>query len=219
MSSSASSSSSCIVPCQSPAFVPEIGRGLVDALELEQLAIVGLSVGGMWGIEMALDCPARVKALVLMDTAAGEEPATTQALYIGMLDLMERVGAMPTSLVEQVVPIYFAPETLTGNRGLVDGFRRSLLEIEKDRLASIVALGRAIFSRPSLRERLGELRCPTLVAVGRHDRPRPVSESQALADAIAGARLEIIDGAGHISSLEQPKRVLAMLESFLASTV
>ena len=61
--------------------------------------------------------------------------------------------------------------------------------------------------------------CPTLVAVGRHDRPRPVRESQALADGIVGARLEIIEGAGHISSLEQPKRVLAMLESFLSSTV
>jgi pimeloyl-ACP methyl ester carboxylesterase len=79
-----------------------------------------------------------------------------------------------------------------------------------------VALGRAIFSRPSLLGRLGEVRCPTLVAVGRHDRPRPVPESQALANAIAGARLEIIEGAGHTSSLEQPKRVLAMLESFLA---
>jgi pimeloyl-ACP methyl ester carboxylesterase len=46
-----------------------------------------------------------------------------------------------------------------------------------------------------------------------------VSESQALADAVAGARLEIIERAGHISSLEQPKRVLAMLESFLSSTL
>jgi pimeloyl-ACP methyl ester carboxylesterase len=194
-------------------------RGLVDALGLEQFAIVGLSVGGMWGIEMALDCPARVKALVLMDTAAGEEPPATKALYFGMLDLMERVGAMSPPLAEQVVPIYFAPETLTGNPTLVEGFRRSLLEMGTDRLASIVALGRAIFSRPSLRERLGEIRCPTLVAVGRHDRPRPVSESQALADAVAGARLEIIERAGHISSLEQPKRVLAMLESFLSSTL
>jgi len=111
-------------------------RGLVDALGLEQFAIVGLSAGGMWGIEMALDCPARVKALVLMDTAAGEEPAATKALYFGMLDLMERVGAMPPPLAEQVVPIYFAPETLTGNRALVDGFRRSLLEIGKDRASS-----------------------------------------------------------------------------------
>ena len=194
-------------------------RGLVDALGLGQFAVVGLSVGGIWGIEMALDCPGQVRALVLMDTAAGEEPAETQALYFGMLDLMERVGALPPPLAEQVVPIYFAPETLTGNRALVHGFRRSLLEIGKDRLASVVALGRAIFSRPSLHERLGEIRCPTLVAVGRHDRPRPVPESQALANAITGARLEIIEGAGHISSLEQPKRVLAMLESFLASTL
>jgi pimeloyl-ACP methyl ester carboxylesterase len=194
-------------------------RGLVDALCLEQFAIVGLFVGGMWGIEMALDCPARVKTLVLMDTAAGEEPEATKALYFGMLDLMERAGALPPPLAEQVVPIYFAPETLTGNRALVDGFRCSLLEIGKDRLPSIVALGRAIFSRPSLFGRLGEIRCPTLVAVGRHDRPRPVSESRALANAIAGARLEIIEGAGHVSSLEQPSRVLALLESFLASTV
>jgi pimeloyl-ACP methyl ester carboxylesterase len=47
-------------------------RGLVDALGLEQFAIVGLSVGGIWGIEMALACPARVRALVLMDTAAAK---------------------------------------------------------------------------------------------------------------------------------------------------
>jgi pimeloyl-ACP methyl ester carboxylesterase len=194
-------------------------KSLVDALGLEQFAIVGLSVGGIWGIEMALDCPDRVRALVLMDSVAGTEPAATQALYFGMLDLMERVGAIPPPLAEQVVPIYFAPETLTGNPTLVEGFRRSLLEIGKDRLATIVALGRAIFSRPSLHERLGEIRCPTLVAVGRHDKPRPVHESQALATAIPGARLEIIEGAGHISSLEQPARVLALLESFLSSTV
>ncbi len=194
-------------------------RGLADGLGLDQFAIVGLSVGGIWGIEMALDCPDRVKALVLMDTVAGAEPTATRALYFGMLDVMERVGAIPPPLAEQVVPLYFAPETLTDNPTLVDGFRRSLLEIGKDRLASIVALGRAIFSRPSLHERLGEIRCPTLVAVGRHDRPRPVPESQALAAAIAGARLEIIEGAGHISALEQPQRVLAMLEAFLSSAL
>ena len=129
------------------------------------------------------------------------------------------MGAIPPPLADQVVPIYFAPETLTGNHKLVDGFRRSLLEMGKDRMASIVALGRAIFSRPSLLDRLGELRCPTLVAVGRHDKPRPLHESQALAAAIPGARLEIIEGAGHISCLEQPERVLAMLESFLSSKV
>ena len=144
-------------------------RALADALGLAQFAIVGLSVGGMWGMEMALDCPDRVRALVLMDTAAGEEPAPTKALYFGMLDLIERVGAIPPPLAEQVAPIYFAPETLTGNPILADGFRRSILEIGKDRVATIVALGKAIFGRPSLL-----------------------------------ARLEIIEGAGHISSLEQP---------------
>jgi pimeloyl-ACP methyl ester carboxylesterase len=194
-------------------------RTLVDALGLEQFAIVGLSVGGIWGLELALDCPERVSSLVLMDTAAGPEPAVTQAQYFGMLDLMEQMGAVPPPLADQVAPIYFAPDTRTRKPTLIEGFRQSLLGIGKDRIASVVALGRAIFSRRSLLDRLGEIRCPTLVAVGRHDRPRPLPEAEALASSIAGARLEIIEGAGHISNLEQPERVLAMLEDFLSSSI
>jgi pimeloyl-ACP methyl ester carboxylesterase len=194
-------------------------RALVDALKIDRFAVVGLSVGGMWGAQLALDLPARVQALVMMDTFVGPEPPATQARYFAMLDVLERTGRMPPPLVEQVVPLFFAPETLAGNPALVDRFRKSLLDLSTDRTPSIVALGRAIFSRPSLLERLPELRCPTLVAVGRGDRSRPVHEAEAMAKAIPGARLEIIEAAGHISNLEQPARVLGLLEDFLHASL
>jgi pimeloyl-ACP methyl ester carboxylesterase len=190
----------------------------VAALGLESFALVGLSVGGMWAARLALAMPERVGALVLMDTFVGAEPAATQTRYFAMLDAIERAGAFLAPLVEQVVPLFFAPATLARNDGLVDDFRRSLLGMDKHRLPSVVALGRTIFSRDSILERLGEVRCPTLIAVGRHDRPRPVAEAVTMAERIPGARLEIIEDSGHVSNLEQPAAVLALLEGFLAET-
>jgi len=154
-----------------------------------------------------------------MDTFLGAEPPATQARYFAMLDALERAGRMPPPLVEQVVPLFFAPETLTGNPVLVDRFRKSLNDLSSERIPSIVTLGRAIFSRPSLLERLPELHCPTLVVVGRGDRSRPVHEADLMAKAIPGARLEIIEAAGHISNLEQPAHVLGLLEDFLKTTL
>jgi pimeloyl-ACP methyl ester carboxylesterase len=190
-------------------------RAVADTLELRQFAIVGLSVGGMWGAQLALDNPERVKALVLMDTFVGVEPAASQARYFAMLDAVERAGAMPPALVEQIVPIFFAPESVAQNREPVRALRQTLLQVGKERASSIVALGRAIFSRASVLERMSEIRCPTLVVVGQQDRARPVHEAETMAGAIPGARLEVIEGAGHISSLEQPTRVNQLLDAFL----
>jgi pimeloyl-ACP methyl ester carboxylesterase len=190
----------------------------VTALRLDSFALVGLSVGGMWAARLALAMPERVRALVLLDSFVGAEPAATQTRYFAMLDAVERAGAFPAPLVEQVVPLYFAPATLTRDDGLVAGFRQALLGMDRERLPSVVALGRAIFARESILDRLGEVRCPTLIGVGRHDRPRPVAEARAMAERIPGARFEIIEDAGHISNLEQPARVLALLEDFLAET-
>lgn len=194
-------------------------RAFVDALGLDRFALVGLSVGAMWGAQLAIEDPQRVQALVMMDSFVGPEPAATQARYFALLDTVERCRALPAPLIEQVLPLFFAPETLVGQPALVERFRQSLLAIPGARIPSIVALGRAIFSRPSLLERLGEIRCPTLVAVGRQDRSRPVHEAESMTKAVPGARLEIIEAAGHLSNLEQPARVLGLLEAFLQAVL
>ena len=67
------------------------------------------------------------------------------------------------------------------------------------------------------RSRLGQIRCPTLVAVGEHDTETPVSYARVLRDLIPGARLEVLAGAGHLSNLETPDRVNELLREFWAA--
>ena len=65
--------------------------------------------------------------------------------------------------------------------------------------------------------RLHEIVAPTLVIVGERDRETPPSYSAYLAAQIAGARLEVVGGAGHISNLEQPEAVNRLLLEFVGA--
>jgi len=188
---------------------------VVNALGLDHFAVVGLSVGGMWGAHLALEHPGRVKALVLMDTFTGPEPPETRSRYFGMLDMVEHARAIPASLVDSITPLFFSPETFDKRPGLVNRFRESLLSIPPDRIPSIVGLGRAIFSRRSVLERSGGIHMPVLIVVGNDDRSRPPHEARAMAEAMRHARLEIIPNAGHICPLEQPEEVTGLLSTFL----
>ena len=58
---------------------------------------------------------------------------------------------------------------------------------------------------------------PTLIVVGDEDTLTPVAEAEALRAGIRGARLEIIDGAGHLSNLEQPEKFNSVLIDFINS--
>jgi pimeloyl-ACP methyl ester carboxylesterase len=64
---------------------------------------------------------------------------------------------------------------------------------------------------------LHEIVAPTLVIVGEHDRETPPSYSAFIADQIAGARLAVVPGAGHISNLEAPNQVNRLLLDFLGT--
>ncbi len=187
----------------------------VQTLGLERFAVIGLSVGGMWGAHLALRHPEAVAALVLMDTYVGPEPEEKRLRYFGMLDMVEKVRAVPAPVAEAVLSLIFSPVTVEKRPELPARFRTALTTLPPERAPGIVAIGRAIFSRTSLLERLPELRIPTLIIVGADDLARPPSEAEEMARLIPGARLEIIPEAGHISNLEQPDRVTSLIQSFL----
>ena len=68
---------------------------LLDALGIDEFVLVGLSIGGMWGVELARMAPARLKGLVLMDSFVGLEPQITCERYLGMLAMIEQLGTIP----------------------------------------------------------------------------------------------------------------------------
>lgn len=210
------------LPPQSPYPVEALAEdfwALTQSLGLNRFAVVGLSVGGMWGIHLALNHPEAVTALVVMDSYVGPEPEETRVRYFGMLDMVEKAGMIPPPLQEVLLPIFFSPVTLQQNPHLPERFRSALAAIPPEQIPGIVAVGRGIFARSSILERLPELKVPTLIIVGEDDRPRPPHEAEEMARLIPGARLEVIPQAGHISNLEQPERVTSLIVEFLNKTI
>jgi 3-oxoadipate enol-lactonase len=69
--------------------------------------------------------------------------------------------------------------------------------------------------RPDQRELFGSIRVPVLVVAGAEDATFPVAEARAMADAIPGARLHVLENTAHLAALENPDQVNALIEDFI----
>jgi len=189
---------------------------LLDHLEIEQFSIVGLSVGGMWGTEVAALVPSRLRSLVLMDTFVGLEPEVTHKKYFGMLDAITQAQSVPVPIIDAVTPLFFANNASEDSPELVSQLSAFLAQLKGEQAVEVARIGRMVFGRRDQIEEIEKFALPVLIAVGQEDKPRPVLESYLMHDCITGSELIQIPKAGHISNLEQPDFVTGMLEDFLA---
>jgi len=189
---------------------------LLDHLHIDRVTLVGLSVGGMWGVRLALSVPQRINGLVLMDTYVGVEPEPTRQYYFSLFKQIEDSGVIAPQLLDIVVPIFFRPG-IDPQSALYQDFRAKLAALPPERLReSIVPMGRITFGRDDVLPRLGELEAEaTLVMCGDQDKPRPPSETIEMVELI-GCPYVLVPEAGHISNLENPRFVTEVLLEFLA---
>ena len=163
---------------------------VMEALGLERCAVVGVSQGGMIAQWLAIDDPARVERLVLAVTLPGPNPTVRDVIarwsemarrgdYRGiMLDTAER------SYSEKRLRAARLEYRLLGSVGAPKSFTRFLTQAE-----SCVT--------HDAREKLGDIRCPTLVIGGAEDRIVTGEASRELAERIPGSRLILYGGLGH----------------------
>ena len=78
---------------------------LLDHLDIDRITLVGLSVGGMWGVRLALSAPQRLNGLVLMDTYVGVEPEPTRQYYFSLFQQIEDSGVISPQLLDIIVPL------------------------------------------------------------------------------------------------------------------
>lgn len=188
-------------------------------LGLEKFAVVGLSIGGMWGVQLTLDHPEAISALVIMDTYVGAEPEVTQKKYLSMMaDMVEKKG-VSAELAAAIAPLFFSPKTCANNPQIVQALKARLMAISADNIPGITALGKMIFTRDCLLARLPEIKQPTLVGVGADDIPRPPSEAKDMVDRLNNGKLAVIKDAGHIANLEQADSVMNLLSAFLEEQI
>jgi pimeloyl-ACP methyl ester carboxylesterase len=172
--------------------------GLLDALELRQAHIVGVSMGGMIGQIVAAKYPARVRTLTLVMTASGNPRVPGPRL-----DLRLRLVSKPPANDRETL-IRHSMETwkLIGSPGfpVEETTLRKKCERSYDRSSYRHGLARqtlAIIASGSRVPLLRRIEAPTLVIHGAEDPLVPVAAGRELAHHMPGARLEVIDGMGH----------------------
>jgi len=200
-----------------PAFsLEDNADALLDAfgeLRVDRAVIVGLSWGGMIGMRMALRHPTRVKALALFDTSAEPEDRLLAIKYRAFVSLARHLGMPPALLKAQITPVMFSERTRREQPDVVDRFERAVQGFPREGTAR-AALA-VVVHRKDILPRVDTIRVPTLVAAGREDRAIPTVHAERLAARIPGARLAWIEGAGHVSALEQPAAVNDVLVPFV----
>jgi pimeloyl-ACP methyl ester carboxylesterase len=177
---------------------------LLDARGIQRIMLVGGSMGGVVAQHFALRHPTRLVRLLLVATGA--------------------VMADPTAALAGAEARAAAPWDEAAVRPIVDGFFRQapppdrVAELRRIALsASHAAAIEAARSNARSRtvERLGEIRVPTLIIQGRHDRARTPEHGAVLRDAIPGARLAVLEQSGHTPQLEEPDAFHAIALPFL----
>ena len=173
---------------------------------------IGLSLGVYVAFELLRVQLERVERLVLIDTTAVED---TPARRDGRLADIAKVEAGGIdALIPELPRRWLLP---------VHAQRADLVALMADMARSIGARGqlnqqRAMLARPDSHAELSRVRVPTLMLCGRDYPVTPVADHQALAACVSGARLEIIEDCGHLSTIEQPEAVGRVLSDWLRKT-
>ena len=187
-------------------------RGLMAALEIERATIVGLSMGGYVALAFYRNYPGAVRALVLADTRASADSQEARARRMQSAEKAEREGA--SAIADDMIPLLLGRTTMESQPDIQARVRAM---IKSNSAHGIAAAQRGMAARQDSTYILVAMDFPTLILVGAEDTLTRVAESESLRDSIHQAELHIIEGAGHLSNLEQPHEFNAALIKFIQS--
>jgi pimeloyl-ACP methyl ester carboxylesterase len=175
----------------------------------ERFALAGLSMGGYVVLEIMRRAPERVTKLALLDTSARADTKekTKNRMELIDLNLKGRFDQVTPRLLPQLVhPNRYQDRQLTNAIVSMAG------RVGQD---AFMRQETAIMARPDSRDDLRRITCPTLVLCGRQDTLTPLELHEEMVSRIPNARLAIIEDCGHMSAMEQPQAVTALLRDWL----
>jgi 3-oxoadipate enol-lactonase len=185
---------------------------VLDALDVRQAVVCGLSMGGYVAFELVRRHAGRVKALILADTRAEADREEARRGRDELAELARREGA--GAVAERLLPKMLAPATDETQPELVTEVREMM---RRQAVPGIVGALAAMRDRPDSTATLKTIAVPTLVIVGAEDRLTPPDDAERMARTVPGARLVTIPGAGHLAPLEQPLATTRALSEFLGA--
>ena len=181
---------------------------LLDALHLDKVHWVGLSMGGMIGQVIALEHPDRLLSLSLCDTAA-IMPDENQPVWQEHIDTARNQGMQ--GLLKTTMARWFTAPYRRKNPPAVQLIQRHILSTP---VAGYIGCSEAIRTVNYLKQ-LSRIHTPTLIMVGEEDPGTPVAASKAMHNRIPNSRLVVLPSAAHLSNVEQPEAFNIALIEFL----
>jgi pimeloyl-ACP methyl ester carboxylesterase len=188
-------------------------EALMDELKIDQAVICGLSMGGYVAFEFVHLFPTRVRALVLAGTRAPADNEPERQTRFQQVEQMIAKGM--SGIAAASLPKLLAPRTLDEKPEVVTRVREMILRSDPQGAA---AAQRGMAARRDYADDLSGINLPTLVIVGSDDPIRPVADAEFMHDRIRDSRLEIIEGAAHMTNMERPEVFNRALFGFLLET-
>jgi 3-oxoadipate enol-lactonase len=182
---------------------------LMDHLGIERASYAGVSIGGMVGMWLGGNAAQRLDRLVVICTSAYAPPASR------WLDRAVAVRSAGTTevIADAVVAGWFTPEWAQAHPEAVAVHRAMIASTDPEGYAGCCEALAAM----DLRGDLPRITAPTLVIGALQDRALPSEHQRLIADAVPGARLELVDDAAHIASAQQPETVNRLIEEHLSA--
>jgi len=184
---------------------------VLDARDIRQAIVCGLSMGGYILFELLRRHAGRVRAAILCNTKATPDSPDAKRDRNAMAALAQKDGAR--AVADKLLPKLLSRATFAAQAQVVAEVREI---IERAPVPGIVGALRALRDRPDSTPMLGSIRVPVLVLAGDDDQIAPAAGMQEMARAIPGAQFALIPTAGHLAPLEQPTTTSAALADFVA---
>jgi len=175
-------------------------------------ALAGLSMGGIVAMEVLRQAPERVERLALLDTNPLAEAPEVQARR-GPQMAAARDGRLRQVMRDEMKPNYLSDGPHQG--AILDLCMAMAEDLGPD---VFVRQSKALMHRPDQSKTLSTYGRPALVLCGRQDGLCPVERHQLMHDLLPHSTLKIIDGAGHLPTLEKPEETTAALKRWLEET-
>jgi 3-oxoadipate enol-lactonase len=174
----------------------------LDSLGVQRAHVCGLSLGGVVAIAVHAAAPDRIVSLILADTFAAHPDG--QAIYERSIAASSDLRVLAEARVDVLLGQPADPE-----------IRREVIETRSAISPAAYCIGAEAVWLADQRTRVHDIRVPTLVLCGTEDKVTPPALSRELVQLIPGARLEMIDGAGHLGNLEKPDAFNTVVGAFV----
>ncbi|MEP6592366.1 MAG: alpha/beta fold hydrolase [Acidobacteriota bacterium] len=188
--------------------------GLMDALEIPEATIGGLSMGGYVAFALCRRAPERFTGIVLADTRPQADTAEGRDGRRKLIELVRTSGA--GAVADQMLPKLLGETSQASRPEVVEEVRRM---IESAPVEAIAGALEAMLGRPDSTPELATIGWPALIVVGAEDQVTPPADAEAMQRALTRSRLVVIPEAGHLSNLEAPEMFSAALADFLQSHI